>query len=799
MSAVSFQTSRSAPARSFSTELFEDQTAAYNLQILFNRVRPGVLYRVDEQGRLQYIRGAHAHAHYYWNRESEQAKVKQAVSNALLHYNRLLSRKQVDETDRIAAQTLRSRLEPLSPRVFDRRLFSIHNKLSRLTFPEGVIRLKVGQDYIDYQVQGAEIMDLPFIEFNLGSERDNKHLAMLLQRKKGERFRVDTEGNLERVTNPIDYHFEKEAQEEKVSAVAVDVLTKLNHHLQQVLVTRSHKVALKHIFGDSPLARMKREVYNRGAVAENSLVESVLLEAFASDLVRRRADLADHLSVFPHHIREGHRKEAIKSLETVFMDLVLAEFYFHQKLGVDLERNKDGGSGGARYARSRFGKKLLVVKPGDEGPHGVNNPQRYARIKRIFVSPRYCLEGNSEPQAEVDSYLFDRRLGIYIVPPTELRYIASRQFNGPNFKECSIQMFVSDCQTLGEYVGVSPKMHSLPRPFLRWYCRTEANRQRIPQEAAGNIALHNVGIEDIDCHFENILVRLRDGAGGHSLLDRLFKGESVERAEIDTFVNTFFTSGHNQALIEAILSSHEVRVGQQVQRATFIKHDGGSSNPRRHPTSYLAKRFKHLFEVLPQYDESVAPKSRMLFLNKQQDFVEFLLEKGARSLRNIHEPHVFRAYWNNAEYRQNFKAWLLETDPGEEFTKRNIVCNNLIEANNVSPDYLQAYAFYFQYHLKRIHENSSTRVDSWIIIQKHFCPRTPPPMRRMLRVRSERDFVRELDHGDSDASSSFENIVNKLAEVKVRPVRPGPSSLTGNYFKGSSVLDDLGEGVYAQG
>ncbi|MCH9627883.1 MAG: hypothetical protein S4CHLAM2_15300 [Chlamydiales bacterium] len=802
MSAVSFQISRSDPACSFSTESFEDQTAAYNLQILFNRVRPGVLYRVDEAGKLQHVRGLCAHARYYWNRDSEQAKVKQAVSDALFHYNRFLSRKEVDETDRIAAQTLRRRLEPLSTRVFNRRLFSIQNTLSRITFPEGVIRVKVGQDYIDYQVRDVETRDVPFIEFNLGNDQDNKNLAMLLQRKKRERFRVDAEGNLKRVTNPVSYHFEKAAQEERVSAVAVDVLRKLNHHLEQVVVTRSHKVAITHIFGQSPLTRIKRQAYNRGAVAENSLVESILLEAFGSDLVQRRADLVDHLSTFPHQVRAGHRKEAIKSLETVFMDLVLSEFRFNQKLGVDLERNKDGGSGGARYARSRFGKKLLVVKPGDEGPHGVNNPQRYAWFKRIFVSPRYCLEGNSEPQAEVDSYLFDRRLGIYVVPPTELRYIASREFNGPRkYKECSIQMFVSDCQTLGEYVGVSPRMHSLPRPFLRWYCRTEANRQKIPQEAASNIALHNVGIEDIDCHFENILVRTRDSSNGPSLLDRLFRGESVAQAEIETFVNSFFTEGHNQALIEAILSSYPVTAEGRTQHVTLIKHDGGSSNPRRHPNSYLAKRFKHLFEVLPQYDQQVDPNSRALFRDKQQDFVEFLLEKGARSLRNIHAPEVFREYWNNPDYRQRFKAWLLETNPIEERAKRNLVCNDLIEANSVDSRRLDAYSFYFQYHLERIHENTMTRVDSWKVVQKYLCTRArrQPPMRRLLHVRSGRDFVQELSANDSDASSSFENIETHLASVKARPVSSGCSSLQEDYFKGSSVLDDLGEGVHAQG
>jgi len=371
-------------------------------------------------------------------------------------------------------------------------------------------------------------------------------------------------------------------------------------------------------------------------------------------------------------------------------------------------------------------------------------------------------------------------------------------------------MFVNGCSTMGEYVSVSPNMHALPRPFLRWYCGEEVGEgclgrlgtrqekreellEKIPQESVERIAAHNIGIEDVDCHFENILVMLRDAGGEASVIERIYNEEIVIDEEIDAFVDTFFSQGHNQEMLQAILFSEEVTINGEEKRVTFVKHDGGSSNPHKHPSGYLSTRFKYLFEVLPNFEQSFSEEMRELLANKERAFIEFLLEKGARALRNTHDPEVFKRYWDVADNRIRFKQWILETDPTAVQEARQAVIEDLLGANEItsdSPRY-EAYRIYLHSHLERIHGNVETRIESWRLLQKHL--NSDVPMRQVLQTRCQEDFDREL------ARRGEEEIDRQLTAAKARGVKIGNSHLVGRYFVGNHVLADLGERAYVAG
>ncbi len=752
---------------------FSDADTTRNLQTLFNRSLRGVKYRVKE-GQLHKVEGLWDRIVYFFNRTAEQAKVKRVIGNALVAFNTLLSEQQDNEEHRLAARSLFLRIGSLSSNVMDRFYFYSDNALSRYSMGAHTIRVKVGENFVDYN---DDTLGSSIVEFDLGDPIANTNFAQLLTRKKRERFQV-SEGKLEKTRYRI-----LRDQERPVREAVSNTLDQLETYLQRTEITRVHKVALKHIFSSSSLSGMKREVYDRGAIAEGSKLEEILFEVFEFDRAEKTQCLANALK---NYRTTTNKSEAKANIETTFMRLSLDEFYFAQRLGLDLERVGDGGSGGARYARDRFGRKLLVVKPGDEGPHGVNNPQWYARIKRWFGSPRSCLRGNSEPQAEVDSYLLDRRLRIFQVPPTELTYLASKRFNGADYKECSVQMFVDGCKTLGEYVNISPRMHNFPRSYLRNRCNE--NREellaRIPQASAERVAMHNFGIEDIDCHFENILVCEREIAEP-SIIERLFNDDDVADDEIDAFVEKFYSHSHNQTLLKALLFSEEVLVDGERKRIGFIKHDGGSSGPHRHPNSFFSTRFKHLFEVLPSFDENFSDKARALLTEKHQVFAEFLLEKGTREVRNILESGLFIRYWDDHVARQNFKQWLLETDQQEEQRKRTEVARNLMIHCEIPPGKEEDYRGYFMYHLDRIHRNMETRIDSWKVLQRYIT--SEEPMRNLLQIRNRNDFERELSGLDSSG------IEEHLAVVKQRDVRERNCSLQNDYFIGSDALRDLGE------
>jgi hypothetical protein len=162
-------------------------------------------------------------------------------------------------------------------------------------------------------------------------------------------------------------------------------------------------------------------------------------------------------------------------------------------------------------------------------------------------------------------------------------------------------------------VGASPKMHSLPRPFLRWYCGEQvvggylgnpgtkgAKRQeplaQVSRQSASRIGIRNIEMEDIDCHFENILVMFGDTDEERSVIDRLLNtDEAVDDVEIDVFVDTFFARGHNRILLQAVFFSEETVVSGERKRVTFVKCDNESD----HPEGYPSIRFQHFFEALP--------------------------------------------------------------------------------------------------------------------------------------------------------------------------------------------------------
>ncbi|MCC5832162.1 MAG: hypothetical protein JJU12_03870 [Chlamydiales bacterium] len=766
----------------------------YNLQLLFDRTEPGTLFRANQEGRLVIIEGFWNRLSYFWNRKAEQKAVKEVVSEALKNYNDYLSRNRDEKMNRFCVGMLFQRIGHLSPRVLDRTLFFCHNQLSRYSLSPNTVRVKVGETYEDYTVEDLKPEDSPFLELDLEDDKGNANFARLIKRKEGEHFRVNVQGELEGV-----YWYQQQSQEKDVRDVVTSTLSQLNCALQKTKVTKTHKAVLNKIFTEGPLMRMKpvirkmrkgREVvkgiYDRGAIVEGSYLEGVVAEAFGSQLKEKRDALKTAMKTY----RALEQREAKATLEAKFMDLVLEEYNFAYKLGLDLERVGDGGSGGARYARDRHGRTILVVKPGDEGPHGCNNPQWYAKIKRWFVSPRECMKGNSEPLNEVDSYLFDRKIGIYQVPPTEWRYVASRQFNGEVFKECSVQMFVEGATTIGKYINISPTLSTLPRPLLRWYCgeergwmtRTQKRKElleKVPQETAERFAAHNLGIEDIDCHFENLLVLLRDEGGEPNLAEPLINGDTVDDREIDHFIDTFFEKGNNQILLQALLFSEVVEVNGERKRMTFVKHDGGSSNPRSHPEGYLSTRFKHLFEVLPHYEESFTTRD---LLNKERQFVEFLLEKSVRALRNTLTPQVFSKYWNGDQNRLNFKLWVLETDPKQEEVWSKSVRDDLIEASSIKKGDENKYRIYFKSHLKRIRENISTRLESWRLLNQFLSNQRP--MRDALLTCTQADFERKLTE---PVNNDF------LAEAQNRGVKRGDAHFKEKYFVGEHVLADLGE------
>lgn len=90
------------------------------------------------------------------------------------------------------------------------------------------------------------------------------------------------------------------------------------------------------------------------------------------------------------------------------------------------------GSSGSYFARNRVGEVVGVFKPRDEEPYGQANPKLTKWLHRNFcwfAFGRSCLIPNVGYLSEAGASYIDRRLGLGIVPRTEIVSLASPTFH----------------------------------------------------------------------------------------------------------------------------------------------------------------------------------------------------------------------------------------------------------------------------------------------------------------------------------------------------------------------------------
>lgn len=90
------------------------------------------------------------------------------------------------------------------------------------------------------------------------------------------------------------------------------------------------------------------------------------------------------------------------------------------------------GSSGAYFARDRAGKIVGVFKPRDEEPYGKGNPKLIKWLHRTFFwfcFGRSCLIPNVGYLSEAGASYIDRRLGLNLVPRTEVVSLAAPTFH----------------------------------------------------------------------------------------------------------------------------------------------------------------------------------------------------------------------------------------------------------------------------------------------------------------------------------------------------------------------------------
>lgn len=806
----------------------ENAPVTENLIQLFAR-KKGTHFRVEEEsGELKEISGWSEWATFQWNKTAEKEKVRKAIDTALVQFNEFLSRLGDEKVARAAVQYLFDKsgiggIGRLGKTLYTHKLLKCDNILSRYLLHPNTVRLKFSNKrFVDITSKKFEGKMPPFpLQMELGDKTLNYNFWMLLKRKKGQIYRVDERGRLEKKFRFWGFKQEK-GESEKVKEAVSAAIQGVNRYVAKNTMTEVHQLVIQRIFSSkihlqrtidkktqesSPLGRMRREVFDRGAIDEGSPLEKLL----NTELEKKRAGLVQALKAMRDVSDKTALQTAKRHVERAFMDLAFEEFEFTQRLGVDLERVGDGGSGGARYARNRFGKKILVIKPGDEGPLEVNNPQWYARLKRLLIDPKSCLEGNPEQMAEVDSWSWDRSFEIWSVPPTDVRFVASDNFVRKRYKECSVQMFVDGCVPLSQYTGISSVIFWLPRCFQRWYCgsrydtgpfysvgqrkeRKKELMEKLPLRSMQRVGVKDFGTENIDCHPENILVKAKKVSSGNTVPDRLFSGDwSVSDTEISDFVAHLFNpqENGNQDLLGHLFFSEQMTIDGEVKEVTLITHDGGASNPHKHPArwDWLSLRNKHHFEVFPHFEEMFTEEVKNLVNGKDDVFAGFLLEKGVRNLRSILTPDVFVKFWSLESNRSLYKQWVFEQDRDIAYEFRLRLIPALFIATEASSRKGPYYQFYFNYHLKRIQGNLKTRIDSFYAMKKRVNSDEHKARDLFKDVTSHTDFKRELEGLNDPCNSVLSQWQGREVKAGELPVEGFPKDLLDTSF----IFEGLGE------
>ncbi|MFN0065695.1 MAG: hypothetical protein ACKVOH_05615 [Chlamydiales bacterium] len=619
----------------------------------------------------------------------------------------------------------------------------------------------VAQNILQRSVRvGVRVVDLS------GNGLYHQNFLRLLEHKQGESL-IAKEGRLSVVATMAERwrcFWHRKEEQRKVQEVVSATLRELEQRLAGHQVEALRLFLRRQFQGNGPIARLGREIYDRGCVAERGNIERML----ESNLVPRRDALITALMEVNRLKGIGAMEDQIAEAEdTAAMalhDLEFEEMRFAYSLGEDLKFVTKGGSGGARLGFSRWRQiavptaagavtmkdaPVQVAKPGDEGPYGKNNPQKgiVASFKRAFVGIRPCLRGNSEPLSEVGARVVSEGERYKIVPPTSVRIIESKTFIGHSRKECSFQSFIFGCQTLRDILGISDFQRDWRRDRLQEEMADPSSaspkgerlaRLGITSGLIGNLGTHNFDLGDTDGHWENFFWMRKTIE--HPTIRAIFTGAPIERAVVEEMVATMFTHHTHYQLHQAFFCAENDVI--------LVKHDGGSGLVNKHPTTNFEVRLAYLFKDMPQMREQFPVPVQQLFQDNHR-FFRTQLRLGGLYISNFVEKHIFARFWASPVNRDLMKTWILGADNTAALAQALAAGHRAGIPAAAQEAVLESYTAFYQEKLLHLRGILSTRQERWQL-EKAFV-QTASPMRELFACKKQREIQqkhRELWQGD---------------------------------------------------
>ena len=262
-----------------------------------------------------------------------------------------------------------------------------------------------------------------------------KHnLTSLLERTRGQHFCVK-DGRLTVITGlcqHIKYCIKSTSNRNAVKTV----ITSLVKSIDKDNAIYEDIPALKKLFYEK-LGRLTTRVFDR--------------EAITADVEQKLADIL-------------RKEEFAKDTDSPLQEALIRVRHAYL-LGIDLKLVPEGSSGAYRGKSIRGSTPLVIIKPFDEGPYGINTPKRWTRIIRVIQNCFKCccwnltrksLRPNSEYLSEELASHTSDVLRLNVVPLTRILPTISRAFYraGPEgiLKPGSCQLWQDKMITLASHL-----------------------------------------------------------------------------------------------------------------------------------------------------------------------------------------------------------------------------------------------------------------------------------------------------------------------------------------------------------
>ncbi len=594
---------------------------------------------------------------------------------------------------------------------------------------------------IDPHVPNQYIVQEQTAMIDLEDETNNYNLSQLIARKKGQAFWVK-EGKLERLkglANRVRYCSHRTERQQEVQKLVTQTIQALNAWLGGLggVVSQPQHIAVQTLFMNEHchLNRLSYKVFDRGAIEPGSHLEHLLSATTktASALESRREALQKALQ----ELRDSSKTEFSAKRRAVFdalRDLSQEEMEFSQWLGYELGKKPIGGSGGARLGRTRYRGRLFVVKPEDEGPYGINNPRWWGRVKGLLSSKPQSLVDNVEALSEEFAYNLSQDLDFRVSPPTKKGRMFSRDFRGKKKeKTSSMQMFVEGAQPLNRYLQMPKIFDHLPRWANRFYLSRKKVQERVEKRLSPalleRMGVHNVVSGDIDCHLDNIMVKVQDPSSSPSKLAAIFEHEAAAKpadAEIQEIVLNIFQEGEYQKLLDHLFVWDDVEIGDEQRSIALIKPDGGASFPHRHAKRYRETRNKYFFEVLPQFKTETVTQD---FADKTQGLFSVAEKVARRSMEHLLGAGKATEFWE--AHKADIQKWTFSYEEDILSLHDRLVVDAVDLALRDRADYdklsikkknkmRRRVSNYLDHHMLRTRNIIETMFQRWLIVSDHY-------------------------------------------------------------------------------